>query len=633
MTAVIPQETANEFIKGNEEVFAKGSQLRTEEWITNGNGEKRLLAIFRSPRINKHGNIEDVVCSAEDITDRKKYEQKLKEINQNLKTAIEKANALSAKAEMANIAKSEFLANMSHEIRTPMNGVIGMTGLLLDTGLTEEQRHYAEIVRTCGDSLLMLINDILDFSKIEAGKLDLEILDFDLESLLDDFSATMALKTHDKGLELIVSSELNVPRYLRGDPGRLRQILTNLVSNAIKFTSSGEIDLRASLKSETNYEATLLFSVRDTGIGIPKDKQSLLFEKFSQVDTSTTRNFGGTGLGLAISKQLSEMMGGEIGLDSEKDCGSTFWFTAKFEKQLTELPKIETLPNMEGIRILIVDDNATNREIMLKRLTLWGLQVVETTSGPEALHEIYKSIEENNKFKFAIIDMQMPGMDGATLGKAINSDVKLSETKLIMMTSLGERGDAKMFEKIGFSAYMTKPMRHQELFNVLSTLIAHSSDEKQNKTDDSSTKKSIITRHSSREFLMYFEKSKAKILLAEDNVTNQKVALGILSKLGLSADAVANGEEAIKSLSSIPYDLVLMDVQMPVMDGWEATKVIRDPTSSVLDNKIPVIAMTAHAMQGDREKCLLAGMNGYITKPISARALIDELGKWISKQS
>jgi PAS domain S-box-containing protein len=585
----------------------------------------------------KHQGQQHVLGLFHDITARKQTENELLDTNLRLEEATAWANSMAAEAEMANGAKSEFLANMSHEIRTPMNGVIGMTGLLLDTELNEEQRRYAEIVRGSGESLLGLINDILDFSKIEAKKLDLEMLEFDLSSLLDDFAATLAVRAHEKGLELLCAADPTVPTLLRGDPGRLRQILTNLTGNAVKFTHAGEVAVRVALVEEMKLRNTqtarknqndvlLRFSVRDTGIGIPAAKVGLLFDKFSQVDASTTRKFGGTGLGLAISKQLAELMGGETGVISEVGKGSEFWFTARLGTQ-TEGAQAKSHPpaNLRDVRALIVDDNATNREILTTRLTSWGLRPTGIKDGPGALQDLFRALDENDPFRIAVIDMQMPGMDGEALGRAIKADARLSDTRMVMLTALGTRGDARRFQEIGFAAYATKPIRHQELKVVLSLTLAE-------RAGAQPTPQPIVTHHTARETLNQFAGRKARILLAEDNFTNQQVALGILKKLGLRADAVANGAEALKSLETIPYDLVLMDVQMPEMDGYEATQQIRNPQSAVTNHGIPIIAMTAHAMQGDRERCLEAGMNDYVTKPIAPRALAEALDKWLPKE-
>jgi len=562
-----------------------------------------------------------------DITTQKQAEEVLIEANRQLEEATVRANDMAVQAEMASAAKSEFLANMSHEIRTPMNGVIGMTGLLLDTRLDDEQRRYAEIARSSGESLLGLINDILDFSKIEAKKLDLETLDFDLSSLLDDFAATLAVRAHEKGLELFCAADPAVPTLLRGDPGRLRQILTNLAGNAVKFTHAGEVAVRVSLVEKHENDFLLRFSVRDTGIGIPEDKLSLLFDKFSQVDASTTRKYGGTGLGLAISKQLAELMGGEVGVESQEGKGSEFWFTARLGRQAEgEQAQARPPADLRDVRALIVDDSATSREILAIRLASWGMRPSEAQEGPGALQALYQALEEKDPYRIAIIDMQMPGMDGETLGRTIKAEERLADTRMVMLTSLGTRGDARRFQEVGFAAYATKPIRHQELKAVLSWALAELD-------GTEPTPRPIATRHTARETLNLFVGRKARILLAEDNITNQQVALGILKKLGLRADAVANGAEVLKALQTIPYDLVLMDVQMPVMDGLEATRRIRNPQSAIPKHGVPIIAMTAHAMQGDRERCLEAGMNDYVTKPVSPQALAEALDKWLPAET
>jgi PAS domain S-box-containing protein len=604
------------------------------------------IPVFYSSRPIVDGErISGAVICFQDITEHKQAEEELQRINIYLEEATARANDMAAQAEMASAAKSEFLANMSHEIRTPMNGVIGMIGLLLDTELNDEQRRYAEIVRTSGELLLGLINDILDFSKIEAKKLDLEALDFDLSSLLDDFAATLAVRAHEKGLELLYSADLDVPTLLRGDPGRLRQILTNMTGNAIKFTPAGEVAVRVSLVKDAGTgnmqdagltESVLLrFSVRDTGIGIPKDKIDLLFDKFSQVDASTTRQFGGTGLGLAISRQLAELMNGEAGVSSEEGKGSEFWFTARLGRQ-TMGAHVECVPpaDLSGVRVLIVDDNATNREILTARMASWGMRPFEAQGCPEALQALDQALDENDPFRIAVIDMQMPGMDGETLGRTVHMDTRLNGIRMVLLTSLGVRGDARRFQELGFAAYATKPIRHQELKAVLSLVLTE-------RNGAEPAQRPITTRHTARETLNLFAGRKARILLAEDNITNQLVALGILKKLGLHADAVANGAEALRALKTLPYDLVLMDVQMPEMDGFEATRRIRNYEKTMMNQDggvhppriIPIIAMTAHAMQGDRDRCLDAGMNDYVTKPVAPQALADALDKWLPKEN
>jgi CheY-like chemotaxis protein/HPt (histidine-containing phosphotransfer) domain-containing protein len=413
---------------------------------------------------------------------------------------------------------------------------------------------------------------------------------------------------------------------LRGDPGRLRQILTNLTGNAIKFTQVGEVVVRVALVENNENGFLLRFTVRDTGIGIPADKIDRLFNKFSQVDASTTRKYGGTGLGLAISKQLVELMGGETGVNSEEGKGSEFWFSIRLGKQAEESAH-ESIPlaDLQSVRVLIVDDNATNCEIQIKRFAFWGMRPAEAQNGPEALQRLYDALDENDPFAIAVIDMQMPGMDGETLGRIIKADHRLADIRMVMLTSLGTRGDARHFEEIGFAAYATKPIRHQELKTVLSLVLADPA--------RGQTFQSIVTRHTALETINLFPGYTARILLAEDNITNQRVALGILKKLGLRADAVANGAEVLKALELLPYDLVLMDVQMPEMDGLEATGHIRNRQSAVRNHDIPIIAMTANAMQGDREICLKGGMNDYVSKPVSPQVLAEALKKWLPQET
>ncbi|MBN1174740.1 MAG: PAS domain S-box protein [Micromonosporaceae bacterium] len=575
-----------------------------------------------------------------DNTERKQAERQLREANEQLEEAMARANEMATAAQMASIAKSEFLANMSHEIRTPMNGVIGMTGLLLDTELDDEQRRYAEIVRSSGESLLVLINDILDFSKIEANKLELEILDFDLQSFLEDFAAAMAVRAYDKGLELMCASHPAVPAMVRGDAGRLRQILTNLTGNAIKFTNEGEVVVRVSAVEEEaeperrpEAESVLLrFSVTDTGIGIPREKLGILFDKFTQVDTSTTRQYGGTGLGLAISKQLCGLMGGDIGVESQEGRGSEFWFTVRLGRQAGSFGPAETqhlaIADLRNARVLIVDDNATGREILTSRLAGWGIRTAEAADGPSALVALHEALDTDDPFQAALVDMQMPGMDGEALGRVIKADSRLRSTGLAMLTSLGMRGDARRLRAIGFAACATKPIRQEELKRVLVHALEAGPDQDlilESEAVGATGRGRAGT--AGQQPQSRFAGRRTRILLAEDNVTNQQVALGMLRKLGLTADAVATGTEAVAAVRGLRYDLVLMDVQMPEMDGFTAAGEIRNLPPEARD--IPIIAMTAHTMQGDQERSLAAGMNDFVSKPVSQEALAAALDRWL----
>ncbi|MCP4153883.1 MAG: PAS domain S-box protein [bacterium] len=548
------------------------------------------------------------------ITQRKLVEKELEELNTHLRHQSTLAMKMAAEAEMANAAKSEFLANMSHEIRTPMNGVIGMTGLLLETDLSKEQRRFAQSLNSSGKALLAVINDILDFSKIEAGMLELETLDFDLRVLIADFSGMMELKAYKKGLEFRCEVTPETPVRLQGDPGRLRQVLTNLVGNAFKFTKEGEVTVGVHLESATETEGLLRFSVKDTGIGIPVDKQADLFKQFTQVDASITRKYGGTGLGLAISQQLVGAMGGDIGLNSREGKGTEFWFTARFHKQPPQKYAIPPSVDVSGKRILVVDANPANRDELLGRLLTRGAQPGDASEGEKALSLLREAAEEGAPYLVAVIDMHLPDMTGESLGKAIKADPRLAETQLIMMTALGRRGDVRRLGKAGFAAYLTKPLRPADLFNAITTVLAG---------DPQQKGYPVVTRHSIHEF----QRSSIRILLAEDNIVNQEVALGIIKNMGLSADVASNGREALRSIESRRYDLVLMDIQMPDMDGVAATKEIRNSNLKYRD--LPIIALTAHAMKGDRETFLAAGMNDYLSKPLTPNGLSKMIQKWL----
>ena len=572
---------------------------------------------------------------AVDMTDVQAAQAELRRSAEHLRNSNSQLDHALQEAQEAARVKATFLATVSHELRTPMNGVIGMTDLLLDTEPSQEQRSYIETIRQCGEALLNLINDILEYGKIEAGKLELEYIDFNLRTTVEDVLGQFAERAQTKGLEITGLVHAAVPTGLRGDPGRLRQILTNFVGNAIKFTEQGDVTVQAFLEKDLVDAVVVRFEITDSGIGIPAEVQARLFQPFTQADSSTSRKYGGTGLGLAISKQLAEQMGGSVGISSRPGHGSTFWCTAHFLKQTTCPLAIMPSAELTGRRVLILDDNESNRIILHHLVTGWGMVDDQAQDAASAIALLEQQAEKGVSYDVAIVDMLMPGKDGLQFAKEMKAHPVGSLVRLVILTSLIQRGHAELARQAGFVAYLTKPVRHDQLSNCLRTVLGLPGLVGEGTlTTIPAPAPPLITRHT----LAGIE-SAPRILVAEDNLINQKLTVRILEKLGYQSDVVENGQEALAALARGSYALVLMDCQMPVIDGFEATKLLRqreafDQESTAPDSPktyhIPIVALTANAMRGDRERCLAAGMDDYLTKPVRKEDLKGVLDRWIS---
>lgn len=569
---------------------------------------------------------------ATDMTNVRKTQQALQlSADQLLLSNRRLDQALDEAKESARV-KTAFLATVSHELRTPMNGVIGMTSLLLDTSLTSEQQSYAETIRQCGEALLQLINDVLECSKIEAGKLELECLEFNLRTTVEQVLAQFAERAESKGLELTGLVHAAVPTGVKGDPGRLRQILTNLVANAVKFTDKGEVTLQAYLEEDLSDAAVIRFEVTDSGIGINSDTQAKLFRPFVQADSSTTRKYGGTGLGLSISKQLVELMGGRIGVHSTEGQGSTFWCTARLQKQADSPRAILPTGDLTGKRVLVVDDNESNRLILHHLVSGWGMEDDLAEDAESALQRIVEAKQRGLPYDLAILDVVMPGKDGLQLARELQGHPAGSGIRLVVMTSMLQRGHAEQARQAGAMGYLPKPIRHDELRDCLRAVLGLPEREAPKDTLTRPVVPQLVTRHMVEEHVQH-----RRILVVEDNIVNQKLAVRMVEKLGYKPDVVENGQEALAALAKGDYAVILMDCQMPVMDGFEATRCIREreasgTSDSKLDTRphIPIVAVTANAMQGDRERCLATGMDDYLAKPIKLDELRSALTRWAS---
>jgi two-component system sensor histidine kinase/response regulator len=600
----------------------------TEKIYCAKHGTKIPMLFSSSVMRDEDGKFEGLVCVAQDITRRKRAEmelhrakeaaekanRRLRETNKQLEEANVFARDMAAKAKSASKAKSEFLAMMSHEIRTPLNGILGFSQLLVeDPSLRNEQRDFATTIYSSGTALLGIINDILDFSKIEAGKMEIESIDFDLMSVVEGIGDVLGQRAAEKGLELTCFVDPEVPTRLRGDPGRLRQMLLNLAGNAVKFTERGDVTVRARVMTETSNTATVRFEIKDTGIGVPEDQKGVIFDRFTQVDGSTTRKYGGTGLGLAIVKRFVDMMGGEIGVDSEVGKGSTFHFTIEFPVQKVSTCVVPEPGQVEvtNLPVLIADDNATSRSLLRAMAIDWGMVPTVKSSGDAALKAMQKAAESGHPFELAIIDARMPEMDGFGLVERIKARTDLEQPTMIMLTSAGRVGDGARCRELGISGYLVKPVKKSDLWEAIVLALGRP------QTDGK--RAGLITQHSLRE-----TRRSLRILVAEDSPVNLNLVVRLLEKRGHAAVAAANGKGALEAYENGKFDLILMDIQMPDMDGFEATSAIRKREKTT-GAHIPIVAMTAHAMKGDRERCLKAGMDKYISKPIRAGEMFETI--------